>query len=76
MPSNSTAEDITLEEKGNDRTSGTAPPPKHLHPQQTAVETSNVTELIKCTVLAKLYLFLSADSVVAVTWDSKNVQQI
>lgn len=76
MPSNSWAEDITLEEKGpvllrkagNDRTSDTAAAaPEHVHPQQTAVETSNVTELIKFTILAKLSLFLSADSVVSVT---------
>jgi len=86
MPSNSRAEDITLEEKGtmilrnagNDRTSDTAAAAaaEHLHPQQTAVETSNLTEFIKFTILAKLCLLLSADSVVAVTRTSKNVQQM
>jgi hypothetical protein len=58
------AEDITVKEKGtkilrnagNDRTSDTAAAPEHRHPQQTAVETSNLTELIKFTILAKLHL--------------------
>jgi len=84
VPSNSRAEDRTFEEKGtmflqnagNDRTRGTVSPPEHLHPQQTTMETSNLTELIKFTILAKLCLSLSADSVVSVTWTSKNVQQM
>jgi hypothetical protein len=79
VPSNSRTENITLEEEGttilrnagNDRTSDkAAAAADHLHPQQRAVETSNLTEFIKFTILAKLCLFLSADSVVAVTWTS------
>lgn len=68
---------MILQNVGNDRTSDiAAAAAEHLHPQQTAVETSNFTQFIKFTVLAKLCLFLSADSVVAVTWTSKNVQQM
>ena len=65
-----------LQNTGNDRTSGIAAATEQLHPQQTAVETSNLTELITFTILAKLSLFLSADSVVSVTWTNKNVQQV